>query len=148
MQVPLAVELLKQRNPQFRNQELGNVPSLLAASCAFAKRTVLRKNLGSLSKAEPPRTTRPLLPHFKSGVIDEITAHGALEGLPDVWAELACGREITPGQREPPEVLVVDVPATDALHALPQRARTLDVAGAIGLLSGFAFGISAIGRTG
>lgn len=28
----------------------------------------------------------------KSGVIDEITAHGALEGLPDVWAELACGR--------------------------------------------------------
>lgn len=28
----------------------------------------------------------------KSGVIDQITAHRALEGLPGVWADLACGR--------------------------------------------------------
>lgn len=46
----------------------------------------------------------------KSGVIDEITAHRALEGLPDVWADLACGRvgpaeALEQARRDEPEAL-------------------------------------------
>lgn len=46
----------------------------------------------------------------KSGVIDQITAHRALEGLPGVWADLACGRigadeALEQARREEPQAL-------------------------------------------
>ena len=65
-QLPLGLAVEKQRKPRFLYQELVKVALMLELSFAFAKRTVERNGLLSVSYPEPPRITRPKLLQVRS----------------------------------------------------------------------------------